>query len=95
MSEASKQAVDQTLHALWGFSTGLLPFLAAWGLGWAGALVGGILSASSVAFWLWREVYQWTDEEHPGAHIWWDPYLDTGIFTLAVIGGALCGVFVF
>ena len=94
-SEAAKQAIDQTLHAIWGLATGFIPFLAFWGLGWPGALAGCIVAAGSVAYWITREHGQWVDPDHPGAHVWWDPWLDSGVYATAVLGGALLGYFAF
>lgn len=97
-SEAAKQIIDQTAHALWGVATGAAPFLLGWGAGTsrpasiAGYVIGTLLAVASLVVWTWREKSQWDDPDHPGAHVWWDPYLDSGVFlAFVVIGAAVTG----
>jgi hypothetical protein len=92
-SEGKKQVLDQFAHALWGIATGIVAFAA--GLLGKKWLIGGILIAiGSIAGWVAREWWQIVDPKHPGSHVWWDPYLDSGVFAVAVLGGVLLGIYV-
>ena len=95
--ELRKQLVDQLLHSLWGAASGLLPWAggkvaSVWELGWIGYTGGAALALGSLAGWIIREVRQWTDPDHPGAHLLWegapgwlDPALDSGFWGLAFV----------
>ena len=88
--ELKKQLVDQPLHGLWGAASGLAPWVGAlvaersqlaWNDHLVGFTVGSALLLGSVAGWVVREVAQAKD----GSHTWWDPWLDSGIFGLALL----------
>jgi len=85
VSETKKQVIDQAAHALWGMATGgvplvagLAPFAASW-------MVGVAVACGSAWFWTHRERLQFRN----GAHIWWDPLLDNGVFWVSVGMGAI------
>jgi len=91
-SELKKQLGDQALHALWGGATGALPFVAGWGLGSTGFAVATVFVIGSLAVWMRREYRQWTDPDHPGAHLLWpgapewlDPALDSLVYFVSFI----------
>jgi hypothetical protein len=48
-------------------------------------LIGVVLAAGSITGWVLREREQLKD----GSHTWWDPWLDSGVFAVAVIVGVL------
>jgi hypothetical protein len=87
MEEFKKQCVDQPLHWLWGVPTGMITFIGYWLWTPWGAVIGMLMSIGSTAGWFIREKKQGAFEEG-GSHVWWDPYLDTGVW----IFGYLCGV---
>jgi len=95
--EMWKQLVDQNAHMWWGLATGFVP----WGAETlfstyvspgAGALalgIGTVLSLASICGWIYREWEQARD----GSHTVWDPYLDSFVYIVGVVGGVLGSVF--
>ena len=74
--ERRKQWKDQSAHALWACGTALTPFLAGRFLGDFGVVLGLMTSGVSDWYWTHRERNQFRD----GAHVWWDPLLDNGVY---------------
>jgi hypothetical protein len=90
--ELKKQLIDQFAHFWWGAATGALPGVAGWGFAYvgpaastAGYSLGVLLAVGSIGGWILREKEQASD----GSHVWWDPWLDSGVFVVSVIGGVL------
>ncbi len=90
MTETKKQIVDQIAHALWGVGTGVTPFIVSWGLPTVGLPMGLAAACFSAWYWTHRERNQFFD----GAHVWWDPLLDNGVFWVSVFLGVLISALV-
>lgn len=84
--EWSKQKLDQLLHGIWGFVTGIFPFVLVFFFGpwtWFG-LVG---SGGSITGWEIRERKQRRD----GSHWKPDPWVDSIVFYTTLLIGVVAG----
>lgn len=88
MTETKKQIIDQIAHSLWGLATGVTPFVVAWGIPFAMGWAMG-LAASCFSAWYWS--HRERNQFYNGAHVWWDPLLDNGVFWVSVFLGAVAG----